>query len=111
MTHLPQRSTTRITVSLLMLLLLAIPIRVFAHGGHDNEFQGGSQSAQSADAIQVDAETSKRLGFKVEPVFRQRLAFGIKTTGQIESLPNQRVEVTTPVRGTVTQLLVQPVMQ
>jgi len=48
-----------------------------------------------------------RLGL-VEPVSRQRLAFGIKTTGQIESLPNQQVEVTTPVRGTVTRLLVQP---
>lgn len=107
MTYLPQRSTTRITVSLLM-LLLATPMRVFAHGGHGNEFQGGSQAAHSADAIQVDAETTKRLGLKVEPVSRQRLAFGIKTTGQIESLPNQRVEVTTPVRGTVTRLLAQP---
>jgi cobalt-zinc-cadmium efflux system membrane fusion protein len=29
-------------------------------------------------------------------------------TGQIESLPNQQVEVTTPVKGTVTRLLVQP---
>jgi len=55
---------------------------------------GESQSAQSADAIQVDAETMRRLGLKVEPVSRQRLAFGIKTTGQ-KSLPNQQVEVTT----------------
>lgn len=39
---------------------------------------------------------------------RQRLAFGIKATGQIEALPNQKVEVTTPVKGTVTQLLVSP---
>ncbi len=108
MTYLPQRSTTPVTVSFLMLLLLATPIRVFAHGGHGNEFQEGSQSDQSADAIQVDAETRKRLGLKVEPVSRQRLAFGIKTTGQIESPPNQQVEVTTPVRGTVTRLLVQP---
>jgi cobalt-zinc-cadmium efflux system membrane fusion protein len=96
------------TASLLILLLLATPIRVFAHAGHGNEFQGGSHSAQSADAIKVDAETMKQLGLKVESVSRQRLAFGIKTTGQIESLPNQQVEVTTPVRGTVTRLLVQP---
>jgi cobalt-zinc-cadmium efflux system membrane fusion protein len=53
MTHLPQRSTARIT-SLLLLLLLATPLRVLAHAGHGNEFKGGSQSAQSADAIQVD---------------------------------------------------------
>jgi cobalt-zinc-cadmium efflux system membrane fusion protein len=36
------------------------------------------------------------------------LAFGIQATGQIEALPNQQVEVTTPVKGTVTRLLVQP---
>ena len=108
MNHLSQQATARMTVSLLMLLLLSTPMRVFAHSGHGDEFQGGSQSAQSADAIHVDAETTKRLGLKVEPVSRQKLAFGIKTTGQIESLPNQQVEVTTPVRGTVTRLLVQP---
>jgi cobalt-zinc-cadmium efflux system membrane fusion protein len=44
----------------------------------------------------------------VEPVSRQRLAFGVKTTGQIEALPNQQVEVTTPVGGTVSRLLVKP---
>lgn len=101
MTHL---ATAQIT-SLLMLLLLTAPMGVFAHGGHGDEFQGESHSA---DAVQVDAETIKQLGLKVEPVSRQRLAFGIKTTGQIESPPNQQVEVTTPVRGTVTRLLVQP---
>ncbi len=108
MTHASQRSPTQITLSLLMLLLLATPLRVSAHAGHGNEFEGGSHAAQSADAVQVDAETAKRLELKVEAVSRQRLAFGIKTTGQIESLPNQRVEVTTPVKGTVTRLLVQP---
>ncbi|XHX77168.1 MAG: efflux RND transporter periplasmic adaptor subunit [Stenomitos frigidus ULC029] len=108
MTHAAQRSPTQITLSLLMLLLLATPLRVLAHAGHGNEFEGGSHAAQSADAVQVDAETAKRLELKVEAVSRQRLAFGIKTTGQIESLPNQQVEVTTPVRGTVTRLLVQP---
>jgi cobalt-zinc-cadmium efflux system membrane fusion protein len=91
-----------------MLLLLAAPLRVLAHAGHGNEFQGSSHAVQSTDAVQVDAETTKRLGLKVEAVSRQRLAFGIKTTGQIESLPNQQVEVTTPIKGTVTRLLVQP---
>ena len=108
MNHLSQQATARMTVSLLMLMLLSTPMRVLAHGGHGNEFQGESHSARSADAIQVDVETMKRLGLKVESVSRQRLAFGIKTTGQIESLPNQQVEVTTPVKGTVIRLLVQP---
>ncbi|MBF2026717.1 MAG: efflux RND transporter periplasmic adaptor subunit [Oscillatoriales cyanobacterium C42_A2020_001] len=107
MTHFSQRSPTQITVSLLTLLLLAIPMRSLAHSGHNHEFQAGNQAVQ-ADTIQVDAETAKRMGLKVEPVSRQRLAFGIKTTGQIESLPNQQVEVTTPVKGTVIRLLVQP---
>ncbi|MDX2240366.1 MAG: efflux RND transporter periplasmic adaptor subunit [Leptolyngbyaceae cyanobacterium bins.302] len=91
----------------LTLLLLTPVTKSLAHGGHGNEFQGGSQ-AQSAGAIQVDPATTKRLGLKVEPVTRQRLAFGVKTTGQIESLPNQQVEVTTPVGGTVLRLLVKP---
>lgn len=34
--------------------------------------------------------------------------FGVKTTGEIEPLPNQQVEITTPVSGTITRLLVQP---
>lgn len=56
----------------------------------------------------MDADTTRRLGLKVESVSRRRLPFGIKATGQLESLPNQQVEVTTPAGGTVTQLLVQP---
>ncbi len=46
MTRPPKRSTTRISVTLLTLLLLSTPMRVFAHGGRSNEFQGESHSAQ-----------------------------------------------------------------
>jgi membrane fusion protein, heavy metal efflux system len=84
----------------LTLLLLALPIRVLAHGGHGDEFQGG-QAAQSAGAIQVDATTASRMGLKVQPVTQQRLSFGIQATGQIESLPSKQVEVTNPVGDTV----------
>lgn len=105
----PSITTRRVCGVLLSLLLFTTAGRVLAHGGHGNEFQGGgSQPAQSGGAIQVDADTARRLGLKVEPVARQRLAFGIKTTGQIETLPNQQVEVTTPVGGTVIRLLVRP---
>ncbi|MGV0024437.1 efflux RND transporter periplasmic adaptor subunit [Phormidesmis priestleyi] len=97
-----------ISGTLLSLFLLATPFKAFAHGGHGDEFQGGSQAAQAAGSIQVDAETAKRMGLKIEPATRQRLAFGVKATGQIESLPNQQVEVTTPVGGTVLRLLVKP---
>ena len=93
----------------LSLLLLASPTIVLAHGGHGNEFQEGSEATSTNNSIQVDADTAKRLGIQVEPVQRQRLAIGIKTTGQIETLPSQKVEVTTPIAGAkVVELLVEP---
>ncbi|MEG3841081.1 biotin/lipoyl-binding protein, partial [Microcoleus sp. herbarium14] len=89
--------------------MLSSPAAVFAHAGHGNEFhESGGDSAQTPGAISVDAETSKRIGIKVEPVKAQRLAVGIKTTGQIETLPNQKVEVRAPVNGTAVELLVKP---
>lgn len=95
--------------TLLSLLLLATPTAVLAHGGHGNEFQGGTEATQPTGGIQVDAETAKRLGLKVEPVNSQRLAVGTKATGQIEPLPNKQVEVTAPIsRATVVELLVEP---
>ncbi|PMB21523.1 efflux transporter periplasmic adaptor subunit [Fischerella thermalis CCMEE 5319] len=105
---------TPVTISsvsgtLLCLILLATPAVVLAHGGHGDEFQGPNQATQTTGLIQVDAQTAKRLGIKVEPVKRQQLAVGIKTTGQIDTLPNQKVEVTTPISGAkVVELLVEP---
>lgn len=94
---------------LLSLLLFIDPVAVFAHAGHGNEFhQSGGDAAQTPAAISVDAETSKRIGIKVESVKAQRLSVGIKTTGQIETLPNQKVEVRAPVSGMVVELLVKP---
>jgi membrane fusion protein, heavy metal efflux system len=110
MTFIPQRSRlkwrkTSITFVSALLLTVASP-SVLAHGGHGNEFQGDSQPA--AGSIQVDAATAKRMGLTVAPVRRQSLALSIKATGQIETSPNRKVEVTTPIIGTVTQLLAQP---
>ncbi|BAZ01581.1 hypothetical protein NIES37_55840 [Tolypothrix tenuis PCC 7101] len=95
--------------TLLSLLVLTNSITVLAHGGHGNEFQGGSEGNSANAAIQVDAQTAKRLGIKVEAVKRQLLAVGIKTTGQIETLPSQKVEVNTPIaKAKVVELLVEP---
>ncbi len=91
---------------LLFVLLTTAP--AIAHGGHGNEFETGSQPTQATGAIQVDPKTAARMGLKVESVSQRRLTFGIKTTGQIEALPNQQVEVTTPVKGTLLRLLVNP---
>ena len=93
---------------ILSLVLLATPTTILAHGGHGDEFQRGTEATQSPDAIQVDAETAKRLGIKVESVKRQSLEISIKTTGQIETLPSKKVEVTAPIAGTVVELLVEP---
>ncbi|MEP0914324.1 efflux RND transporter periplasmic adaptor subunit [Leptolyngbya sp. GB1-A1] len=91
----------------LSLLLLMTSSEVFAHTGHGDEFHQ-NQSAQSASAIDIDAETAERMGLKVEPVARQALAFGVQATGQIEASPSKRVRVTNPVGGTVVKLLVEP---
>ncbi|ARV59638.1 efflux transporter periplasmic adaptor subunit [Nostocales cyanobacterium HT-58-2] len=98
-----------VSSTLASLLLLANPSTVLAHGGHGNEFQGASEASQNTGSIQVDTQTAKRLGIKIEPVKRQQLAVAIKTTGQIETLPSQKVEVTTPISGAkVVELLVEP---
>lgn len=100
-----------LSLTMLSLLLLNTPTTVLAGAGHDHSgassFQGGGSEATGS--VEVDAETAKLLGVKVEPVQRQRLAVGIKTTGQIETLPSQKVEVTTPIQGVkVVELLVEP---
>lgn len=103
-------SLNRVSSAILSLLLLTAPTTALAGAGHDHSgassFQGGSDANSP---VNVDAETAQRLGIKVEPVKRQPLALGIKTTGQIETLPSQRVEVTTPITGAkVVELLVEP---
>jgi membrane fusion protein, heavy metal efflux system len=95
--------------TLVSLLLLANPLLVLAHAGHGNEFHQESDATPATSSIQVDTQTAQRLGIKVEPVKSQRLAVGIKTTGEIETLPSKQVEVTTPIAGAkVIELLVEP---
>ncbi|PAX58445.1 efflux RND transporter periplasmic adaptor subunit [Brunnivagina elsteri] len=94
--------------AILSLFLLTAPITVLAHGGHGDEFKGGSDAATDS-SVNVDAVTAQRLGIKTEVVKKQPLALGIKTTGQIETLFSQKVEVTTPIAGAkVVELLVEP---
>ena len=100
-------SLSGISGTVLSLILLGNPA-VLAHGGHGNEFQGGGETTKAAGSISVDAQTAKRLGIKVEPVKQTTLLVGIKTTGQIETLPSKKVEVTAPIAGTVVELLVEP---
>jgi len=52
--------------AILSLVLMGTPV-VLAHGGHGDEFRR-RRSYFATGSIQVDAETAKRLGIKVEPV-------------------------------------------
>lgn len=91
------------------LLLMTAPIAAIAGAGHDHGAGSFKEEATEAGgAVKVDAETAKRMGIKVEPVNRQRLPFGVQTTGQIEAMPNKRVQVTNPTGGTVIRMMVQP---
>ncbi|WGV24997.1 efflux RND transporter periplasmic adaptor subunit [Halotia branconii] len=105
----PPTAIGSVSGTLLGLILLTTPAVVLAHAGHGDEFHQGNQTTNTTDSIQVDTQTAQRLGIKVEPVKRQQLAVGIKATGQIETLPSQKVEVTTPISGAkVVELLVEP---
>ena len=90
-------------------VLFTTPQVALAGAGHDHSgassFQAGGKSS---DTVVVDPQTVKRLGIEVESVKNQRLDIGIKTTGQIEVLPDQKAEVTAPLTSKVMQLLVQP---
>lgn len=100
----------RLVSSLALSLLLAShPTIVLAGPGHSHgggeAFSGGSGSAKP---IELDAQAAAEVGIKVEPVTQRQLAFGIPTTGQIEATPDRKVAVTTPVTGTISQLMVKP---
>jgi membrane fusion protein, heavy metal efflux system len=99
----------RVLLLLITLASLSSPRIVLAGAGHDHT--GGSSFKSSGEAsgtVSVDAETAKRLGLTVEPVKNQPLDIGIKATGQIETLPDQKAEVTVPLTSKVVKLLVKP---
>lgn len=75
---------------------------------HGGEFSHESTAATQPTGIEVDQQTQKRLGIITQPVGKQLVDFGIKTTGQIEAQPSKQTEISAPTAGTVTELLVQP---
>ncbi len=90
----------------LSLLLLTNPTLVLAEGGHGaSEF---SNSGSGPKPVELDASAAQQVGIKAETVVLKQLAFGIPTTGQIEATPDRKVAVTTPVTGTISQLMVKP---
>jgi membrane fusion protein, heavy metal efflux system len=90
----------------LMNLWVFLAPAALSHSGHGNEFS--SHEKPGSSAVKIDNETAQRLGVKVAAVQKQSLKVEIVATGQIELLPNQKVEVTAPIKGKILQLLVQP---
>ncbi len=104
------RSTKlKLLLSLIILTTVSSPKIAIAGAGHDHSGASSFKSGgEATGAVTVDAQTAKRLGIKVEPVKNQPLDIRLKTTGQIETLPDQKVEVTAPLTSKVVQLLVKP---
>ncbi|AFY92965.1 efflux RND transporter periplasmic adaptor subunit [Chamaesiphon minutus] len=99
----------KLLLSLVILTTVSSPKIAIAGAGHDHSGASSFKSGgEATGAVTVDADTVKRLGIKVEPVKNQPLDIGLKTTGQIETLPDQKVEVTAPLTSKVVQLLVKP---
>lgn len=92
-----------ISSTILGFILLSMPTSIHAHAGHGDEFKGGDSHPK--DAIQVDENAAKQIGIKVESVTSRQLDIGIITNGQIEAIPNRKVEITTPIKGQIIQLL------
>ena len=108
--QIPSRYQHQTLLLVLLSLSLNLPSIVSAQEkGHDHSGASSfKDGGKSSDKVTVDAETIKRLGIQVEAVKIQPLDIGIKTTGQIETLPNQKVDVTAPLTSKVIQLLVKP---
>lgn len=106
----PQRSITmrRASSRFVSVLLLALAPTLPAQTAISEPSPGNEPVVQSKDEIRVDAEAASRMGIKVESVTRQSLAISIKTTGQIEPLPDQKVSVTAPIQGKIAQFFVKP---
>jgi cobalt-zinc-cadmium efflux system membrane fusion protein len=98
----------KLIVVISWLLSISQSTVVFAHSGHGNEFKHEDNNTIQPLGIEVDTDTQKRLGIITQAVNKQRLNFGIKTTGQIEFQPQKQTQITAPTAGTVTELLVQP---
>ena len=86
---------------------LLFPVAILAHAGHGDEFGHGDAIANPS-AIEIDQNTAQKVGIKVEAVSKKTMAIAIKATGQIEPLPDGKVKVTSPIKGTLISLLVQP---
>jgi membrane fusion protein, heavy metal efflux system len=112
-TDLPSNFTRTVGVMrqinwlLLPIWILIVSSSVSAHGGHHGSEFGSEDGAINTN-VQIDGTTARQIGVQTVAAKKQSLNVEIAATGQIELLPNRKVEVTAPVKGKVLQLMVQP---
>jgi len=94
---------------LIILLLGTVKTEpVMTHPGHGDEFDHDTNTVNMTGVtIEIEPETARQMGIRVETVTREIRGRGINTTGQLETLFDQQVEVTTNTSGKVVELLVQ----
>jgi membrane fusion protein, heavy metal efflux system len=104
----PNFCARSIAVLSLLSIWVSFSPAAFSHGSHSHGGEIGGEGKAGSSEVTIDAATAKSLGIKAAPVQRQKLPVEIVATGQIELLPNQKVEITSPIKGKILQLLVQP---
>ncbi|MDC0834039.1 efflux RND transporter periplasmic adaptor subunit [Geitlerinema sp. CS-897] len=93
-------------IAIALVLWLEVPAKAGPGHGHGNDF--GSSESNELREVEVEPDAIDRLGIRVETLTSRLMDVGITVTGEIEATPDARVEVTSPVAGTLVQLLVEP---
>ncbi len=97
-----------ITLLSLLSVWLSFSPNALSRDGHSHGHEfGGTEQAGNRE-FTIDAATAQSLGIRATSVQKRRLSIEIVATGQIELRPNQKVEITSPIKGKMLQLLVQP---
>jgi len=94
---------------LLILLLGTVKIEpVMTHPGHGDEFDHDTNTITTTGVtMEIEPEIARQMGIRVETVTREIRGKGINITGQLETLFDQQVEVTTNTAGKVVELMVK----
>lgn len=84
---------------LLVVLLLLAGLNAFAHGGHES-------FTQNHNEIKSDKVVIRTLGIQTKRIIEEDIDDVIKTTGQLEPIPNNEFEVNSPVQGRIRTIFV-----
>ena len=89
-------------VTCALFLCLALNVVVFAHA--DSDYTSFESKYKK---ITLDKKTIKSIGIKTKKIKEEIIDSIIKTTGQIEEIPNNHFDVNSQVTGKVKSILVQ----